>query len=630
MAGAESAWDPAALPMDAGGVASVAGNRRLTAGLDARGNVRTCFWPSPGQDNQLAAERPGEPGACFFLGLGGQIISSSDPSWQILGQREAGPEGSAVETRLALTDSGAVLRQTVSVAASMDILTIQAGVSGVSAAPRIFWYQDFDPRTARIPEAAFWPSSGDFAAFVMPAPGFRAYQFRPAAPSNAQWTAARRLSRTPDAAQVRREMAAWGTSPPSVWVGLASPNQAAAAVCGNVASAQAPLQQARQGRLGGSTVAVGDCAVAVELVPELRGNEYCVTVFLAFGSSIEKAGADLEAALRPDFVIPGEIGDGPVSLAAAARSGQTPIFPEDLRLRALSTLRRAQDPGTGALVRAPVAEPPQCLVSAEVTAWAALALDLAGQRAEAADALRFLRTKVRMQSGPGQPRGSLASAYYSGGVEAAPHRVLDPSASAWLLSGLWRHGAFLSGSETQAWFEESWEAVRASADFLAQWSSGPDGPPLPGYDPAKGRDAPRDVALLHHLMGLNAAIRMDAARSKQAASAWVRRRDELENQLRSRMLSGETSALRIPAALPYWLRGVIEGGREAVWNALAVYPPGTAPLREFSFGSRAEWTQDAGVDAYGAALAYIALAEDEPMGSAAPNAPSPPPSPTLQ
>lgn len=621
MAGPEVPWDPAALPMDKGGVTSAVGNRRLTAGLDACGNVRTCFWPGPGQDNQLAPDRPGKPCAVFFLGLRGQIISTADPAWQAIGQPDAAPDGGTVETRLALPGTDTALRQTISVASSMDVLAIQIGVSGLPGPPRIFWYQDFNPRTARIPEAAWfpmiWPNSADFASFLVSAPAFRAYQFRPEAPSKAQWADARRLTQNRDAPQAWRAAASWGPASPSVWVGLASPNQAAAGVCGEVDDTEAPLQQVRQGRLAGSAAAVGDCAVAVELAPEMRGNDYGVTLYLAFGRNAEEVDEHLDTVLRPDFAIP-----------AVQVETQPKPDPDVQRSRALSTLRRALDLESGAVARAPVAEPAQFLVSAEVTAWASLALDCAGQHSEAAAALRFLRAKVRVQSKPGQPKGSLASAYYASGAEAAPHLVLDPSASAWLLSGLWRHGAFLSGSEKQTWFEESWESVRASADFLSQWSSGPGGATLPAYDPLQGRDASRDAAVLHHLMGLNAAIRIDAALSKQSGSSWVRRRDELENQLRSRMLAGTASALRIPSFLPYWLRGVIEAGREAVWSALAVHPEGAAALSAFTFGPQAEWTQDAGVDAYAAALAYIGLAETETTGYAVSSAPSAPPSPT--
>lgn len=612
MAGPEAPWNPAALPMDKGGVTAVVGNGRLTVGLDARGNVWNCFWPGPGQDNQLAPDRPGQPCAVFFLGLQGQIISTADPAWQAIGPQDAVSDGGTVETRLALPGTDTVLRQTVSVVSSMDVLAIQIGVSGVPGPPGVFWYQDFNPRTARIPEAAWlpaiWPNSADFAAFLVSAPAFRAYQFRPEAPSKAEWAGARRLVQNRDAAQVRRAAASWGTASRAIWVGLASPNRAAGAVCGEVDDAEAPLQQVRQGRIGGSAAAVGDCAVAVELAPEPRGNEYGVTLYLAFGHNAEEVDEHLDTVLRSDFAIP-----------AVQPETQPEQDPEFSRLRALSTLRRALDPESGSVARAPVAEPPQFLVSAEVTAWAALALDYAGQHSEAAAALRFLRTKVRMQSRPGQPKGSLASAYYASGAEAAPHLVLDPSASAWLLSGLWRHGAFLSGPEKQTWFEESWESVRACADFLCQWSSGPGGAPLPAYDPLQGRDASRDEALLHHLMGLNAAIRIDAALSKRSGPSWVRRRDELENQLRSRMLLGKKSALQISPSLPFWLRGAIETDREAVWSAPAVHAEDTAALSGIPFGPRAEWSQDADVDAYAAALTYVAMTVSD--GSKSPERP---------
>ncbi len=600
----ETAWNPAVLPLARDGVAAALGNGLLSAGLDARGNLRTFFWPGPGGNNQLAAEQGGQSCAGFFLGLRGQVISLADPAWQVESQCDLGLDRRAVETRLVLPDTGVHARQIALVEESADALSMQIAVSGTAEAPRIFWYQDFDPKTVRIPEVAWCGALNragvDFAAFLMSAPTFRGYQFRPAAPSAAQRHETRSLLQASTA--VGPDLAAlWGaTVVPSVWVGLSSPNRPIHAACGNVGEADGPLAQVRQGRIGETAAAVGDCDVAVELEPQSRGEEYSVTLRLAFGANRKRVDELLDAAAEATF-------DPPVVAESDV---------ERQRARALTTLLHAIDRATGAVVRAPVAEPAQPIVSAEVTAWVSLALDLAGRHNQAADALRFLRNQVRLQSTPGQPSGSLASAYYADGVPASPHWVLEPEAVAWLLSGLWRHGALLSESEKKAWFEESWDAARASADFLEQWTSGPGGTPLPGYDPSQGRDAVRDVSILHHLMGINAAIRMNAVLGRKMVDPWIRHRDELDNQLRSKMLGGLTSALCVPETLPFWLRGVLENERDAVWNASAIAKGESRTLGAFSFGPTTEWTRDAGVDAYAAALAYIALQGGMPTEAA--------------
>jgi hypothetical protein len=574
-------WESVCGPAD---VSRVSGNGGLTVGVNPHGRITSCRWPSPGYSGQLSYRTSGVDspalGAAPWHGAMWAIRSSDHLFWltgtraQGVEQRYAGNAVPVIETRGMAGEGGPAFTQTLFVHPTLDVLAVRIEVESPEP-PKLYWFQNFSPCTRRLPELPLgdWllDSLNDFAVFAAPG-GNTICHFRPKDPGADDWAKARDL-----AAQAAAP-AAWEVFNEGVWIATASPNPVRGFQCGVDGEADSAWAGIESGHLAGRRAAVGACQSALDIEPAAVDGQpgtYAATVWLAFGANRPAVEGLLAQArekgfdtLRRETEAYWNTWFKATDVSAAARE-------------ALLTIALATDRSTGAVVRAPISQPPLALVSAQDAAWITVALDEAGHH-DAADRLtRFVGGALRAQSRRSMPAGSLPAALYADGTPAASHVLLEADAGAWWVSTVWRHAGFLDAASRLDYLRALWEPVTRATDFFGGWAAPGSDEPLPSFQPERLRDARSITLLLGLFMGFESALRIAREIDQNADPEWQVRQRELDSLLRFRIRDQRTPWPLDPL-FPEWLRHII-GESHPVWAARVVCGGESGAMSEFGF-----------------------------------------------
>ncbi len=556
------------------------GNGRLSVALNGFGRITAAQWPRPGWRDHIdyftvasdAGPRSLSPdmGAMWAMRPGIKSAWLTGAPWRLRNQAYIYPTDAIVETRCALRH-GTESLQTAFVHHSMDLLVLQVALEKMAARPRLFWFQNFAPCSRTLPELpiAGWALDGanDFAVF-WDGPRRRLLHFRPTRPSLAMCARAKGLAEKNAPADAWAALANESrTGDGSVWIGTASPNEVLAWQCGQSGNESSPYAQVSRGALAGDAAAAGQVEAALELRAEEVADRYVATIFVAFGAAPHAVHAILDEAL----------GAGVGAMRAGTirhweswykdRPGTPWVAQEGgLQRQALLSIKRSTDRESGAIVRAPVVQPPLGLAWPRAGAWLSLALDMAGFREMAEKNSLFYARHYRREDEPRTPAGSFPVALNANGDEAAPRFLLDSGATAWALSMFWRHAAFVeAGAARRAYLEAVWPAVRAGGAFLATWRYAPTGEPFPAYDASALRDLQNLTQLVETHMGLAAALRIARALAREQPAAWTQAYEAMEAHIRFRFVNNPDAGLVLDPLLSYWLRGVTADS--PIWEA---------------------------------------------------------------
>ena len=189
-----------------GDLAMVSGTGRLTVGVNARGQISLCKWPSPGYNDQISyRSRPVDspdpevvPGHGLLWGIrmSGELVWMDDPRWDIA-QRYDAPTNTIMVTEARWPESGIVVTHRVSVLPLRDVFLSELEVRGAASPPQVYWFANFTPCTRHLPElpVADWllDDLNDFAAFSDLDEGVVVH-FRPQKPAHEDWERAERLT----------------------------------------------------------------------------------------------------------------------------------------------------------------------------------------------------------------------------------------------------------------------------------------------------------------------------------------------------------------------------------------------------------------------------------------------------
>jgi len=611
-------WEALFGPAD---VSRVSGNGALTAGVNSYGRVTSCRWPSPGYYDQLTyrtiSRSLPELGVPPWHGLEWAVRLDNSVYWlrgrdvQDSNQAYAG-EGSTVIETICCLRPGVYAVQSLFVHAQKDLLVAHVAVSGTAERPRIYWFENLTPCTRLLPELPLgdwaFDALNDFAVFT-DSEQHIVYHFRPEGSGSADWEQARALA---DRAAPANEWQVFGDG---VWIGCATAEPWLGFQCATDESPEAADGQIAGGTLAGRKCAVGACHSAIELAVTFPESAWEATVFLGFGRNREEVDALITYARERDYAGLRKETDSYWTEWLTKRGLSAGIPLGTVRRRSALTLAQATDRNSGAVVRAPITQPPLAVDCPRLGAWITLALDLAGDHDGAEKHLRFYLDALRGEGHGGLPRGSLAAAYYANRMEATPHPVLDVEAVAWMLSSVWRHSRFLEQGSGLTYLASVWKPVSAAADFLAGWADSRGGPPLPSFDAGVLRDRQSSAQLLHAFMGLAAAMNIAAALGESRHEDWNTRRRELEEQIRAHFAHDPTP-LSLDLTTPYWLKEVVPENLEVnwdIWDATLEISGEPRPMRDVSFPTKAILEEtapsDSFPDAFRAALQLIAAAE---------------------
>lgn len=545
---------------------AIAGNGRLTIGVDSAGRVALCRWPSPGLQNHLAdkGSTTGPPGQTVNPGHGlqwgieidGELLWLSDNRWDVT-QRYGPLSPSELRTTARLSGSPVVLTQTIAVHPSRDLLILRLVATGLDTPPKIFWFANFSPVTRQpLPELpiadqlAGWLN--DFAAFSENG-GRAVYHFRPRDPGRRDWQLAR-LFASRGASSER-----WRSFDKGTWISYASPQPTVAA---HIGAERLTADIAIQDYLGNpprDTAAVGECYSMIELSPAHQNNRFVTTLYVAFGDSAQASRALRQEALESGFerLTQYTITQSIQWLETGRQRVQ--LGPQSSRLfdQALRTLATCIDADSGAIVRSPSAQPPLARDWPRHGAWMTFALDLAGYTDAAERHTLFYLGAVRTTSQRGEPAGSIPHALYPNGTPAAPSLFLDTQAVAWTLWSIHNHSTFINGARRLAYLRKVWEPVALATEFLAGWSDARRGMPLHSFDPDTLRDTQSDDLLVATRHGLVSALAIAEALGKKSPAYWTRRLNELDALLKNRLMDPNLT-WRLDDPLPFSLIGILD------------------------------------------------------------------------
>ncbi|NIA12889.1 MAG: hypothetical protein GWP08_02320 [Nitrospiraceae bacterium] len=512
----------------------ITGNGALTVNVDARGQIARCAWPTPSHVDQIDGVPP-RRGPQWAVRIGDETIWLSDPALDAA-QDYTGQRSVVVRTTVSPPDAAWAATVRTFVHPERDILISRLTIHGLATAPHLYWFAGFSPATRVIPE---WPglrrvlqAGAGFAAFT-PDEGKSVYHFRPNQPGAVDWRRAEELALEGGA------LGEWAAIGEGAWMAYTSPNYPVAFQCGS--GADGAFEQVSQAQLAGSASAVAPCDSAVLLAPERVGDAFCATVFVGFGKNAKTCRDHLDFALTRGYE---GLRNDTDSHWESWLARSTPPATDDASVsalceRALLTMAQCTDRATGATIRAASADPALALDWARDCAWIAGAWDLAGYTEWAERYTRFQCGAVRTTARPGMPLGSIPAASYTDHTPGIPHVVLDTEATAWLLAAVDRHVQNLSSRARADYVEEVWDAVAASASFLAEWTDGRSRRPLQSYDFSLRRDSRPARLLLTHYMGLDSAIRIARAGKRQAPEVWTRRKRELDVLIRFQFVGAE-------------------------------------------------------------------------------------------
>lgn len=486
------------------------GNGSLTLGLDAAGNWISCRWPSPGTPDHLAGVTQVPAGNWGIL---------IDDAWQWPGQVDtdwraipvASPSLGLWQTVLVSADGKNKLDLQAAVHPIRDIAVFRATSSGANAVTELAWRGRFRPLDRTVTGIA----------------GLAETLARDAAGVAWNLSAA---EGPPDA--LRWQSPAGSDSLPPVSAGM---------FFGLAAIPPAEIGSPDE-------VPAGVSAETLRLTTRAVEGGQAVDVYLAVARSEDQLRLRLQEAMALGFDRLTAETTAYWQARAATLPNTRPGLPE-----ALHHLQVATDRSSGAVVDAALGDPHQGVVSSRTTAWAAWAYDLAGDGHAASRAIQFLARAVVREARPGIPAGMLPSRLYTDGRPATPYARCDIEGLCWFLGACARHAAQQDDVTRPPFLESVDDAVSEAANLLADWTLGPNGPPLPSYQPALGTDGESMQTLLLMLSGLQAATAVRVMRDGVPNPDWVYRFDAL---LARALLTRQEGNAPIPMdpLVAYWLR----------------------------------------------------------------------------
>ena len=521
-------------------LAMVSGIGRLTVGVNGRGRISLCKWPSPGYNDQISyrvraagpSGREVDPGHGLQWGIrmDGELVWMNDPRWEI-GQRYDAPSNTIMVTEARWSESDVVVTQHVSVLPLRDVFVSELEVSGAASPPQLYWFANFTPCTRHLPElpVADWllDDLNDFAAFSDGDEGVVVH-FRPERPGREDWERAERLSKS--AARADQ----WRSFRDGTWIAYRGSGVFQAAHCGSGAVTPAEAVSLLRDVAGRASAATGDCYSVAEIIPEKKSDHYRASVAVAFGESYGQVKELLDDLAEMDAAdLFRETADFQRRLLKLAKYPET----ENQRIsdylqRAQLTILASRDSITGSIVRSPAIQPPLARDWPRYGAWMIHAMDHAGGLNVAESHIKFYLSNVRSTYARGKPMGSLPSSTYTDGVEASPHFLVDDEAVAWLLWAISEHGGFLPEGRRNDFFESIWEPVVLCTDFLADWKDSRRGAPLWAEDPISLRDTKTRERLFASKLGLDGAIDVATAIGRTPPESWLDRQRQIDNLVR--------------------------------------------------------------------------------------------------
>lgn len=218
---------------------------------------------------------------------------------------------------------------------------------------------------------------------------------------------------------------------------------------------------------------------------------------------------------------------------------------------AWTMLRGAVDPGSGAVLLLPGAPLPEGGADPRTAAWAAWAFDLRGHHAEAGRALAVFAAHAVLEPRRGVPAGLLPALLHPDGRPALPWAVRDLDGLAWFITACHRHLGYLEGTAREEFAAAAWPAMATGADLLADWSLGPNGPMLPSFQWALGRDGTALETQVLALAALEAAVDFAGQWDIPPNVDWQTRAGELLARL---LLRAHEETLSLDPWVAVWLR----------------------------------------------------------------------------
>ncbi len=557
-------------------LAMISGFGRLTVGVNSRGRISLCKWPSPGYNDQISyRSRPADPsrseadpghGLLWGIRMNGELVWMDDPRWEI-GQRYDAPSNTIMVTEARWPDTDIVVTHRVSVLPLRDIFISELEVAGADSPPQFYWFANFTPCTRHLPElpVADWllDNLNDFAAFSDADEGIVVH-FRPQKPGREDWIHAERLSES--AANAGQ----WRSFRDGVWIAYRGSGVFQAAHCGRGEVTPAKAVALLQDTAGRTSAATGDCYSVAEILPRKKSDRYRASVAVAFGESydqVKKLLNDVTEVQSADLFR--ETADFQRRLLGLATYPKTenPRISEYL-YRAQLTILASRDATTGSIVRSPAIQPPLARDWPKYGAWMIHAMDHSGARAIAESHIKFYLSNLRFAYARGKPIGSLPSSTYTDGVEASPHFLVDDEAVARLLWAISEHGKFLSESRRNEFFESIWESVVLCTDFLADWKDSRRGAPLWAKDPITLRDTKTRERLFASKLGLEGAIDIATAIGRTPPESWLDRQRQIDNLVRGIALAKGID-WRVGQPLPMFLDELGEVDQQILEEAVA-------------------------------------------------------------
>ena len=552
--------------------AAVTGNGGLTVELDPSGKIIACRWPRPSHFSHipLAEDEMAPPGLQWAVRCAEQVTLLSREPWRTEAPAYRQNASPIIQTRAILDSSGVDTQQTVFVHPDRDLLAVRLLWTGPPPL-EFLWSAAFNPCTRVLPEipidASCLVSMNGFAAFWVEETATQ-YHFRPMAPSSGDWERAGRL--------VERggSPGEWKAFGDGVWIGYSSPNPVNGAACLPREEAEALWNGIASGTLNSRNAAIGPSQSVLRVQPVPFGEGFCATLYVAFGRNRDAVDETLSYARNRRFE---ELEEACAEHWRGWLSKSN--LPENTPERQdLIEILLAMDQNTGALTTKDAHTGGRPLATAEGGAWGALALDTLGYHAEADQVLQFLAGTIRETSRRGMPAGSMPAAVYSDGTAALPHLILDASATAWLIGGFWRHGAFLDENGRRAFFDSVWDQTALGAMFLAGWTRDSQGAPFASYHPDRGRDSYSAAYDFTVFMGLVSALNIAEALGRDPEPIWVDRLTELNSLLRFHARN-EGIAWELDPAFIEWLRGILPPD-DSLWRIEIRKDHGLTPLGE--------------------------------------------------
>lgn len=598
------------------GLTRVSGNGGLTVGVNARGRIVSCCWPAPGACDQLiylvepedSGDAPPWHGLQWGVSFGDDFLWLSDPILA-MEQRYLTPGIPIIVTEGRIAPDGALARQVLFVHPEQDVFVARLEVEGPEQPPVFCFFANFTPCTRLIPELPLgdWALDGlnDFAAYA-DADTSTVTHFRPAAPSMRDWERARGLAARGTAGSE------WETFREGTCITYGAASSVQAIMLGDEAAFERADALQFTGDDKGRAGATGQCYSAMLVTPEHEGAQWSATVLAAFGAKAaisRQALADAQARGYQRLLEETEQFWNARLARVAAPQGAAPEQQAALR-DALAALLVSADRAGGAIVRAPVTQPPLALDWSRHGAWINLALDVAGYVETVERHLRFYAKTVRRTHAQDRPIGSLPAACYATGQEALPRMAMDADASAWFVASVWRHSMFLDSQAKVPMLASFWDDISLCTDFLVRWSHSLLGGPPPSFDFSALRDRSTLESLVAFYLGIESAMRIAGALEKAVPAPWEQQRRELQSLIQLRLARFETPQkwpagvnIWLDAVLPedHWLRKPMRIG-DAAWVPLG---PNTVTVPESGASS--------GPDTLGAALTVLRLLGTAPI-----------------